>query len=129
MRGRDGDIEVLAQYFFDRFMTEVPAFRGKSLSRDAVAMLREYRFPGNVRELKNIIERAVYRDSTNEICPEDIGLLDQAILPAAAVGTGGFQEQVEEFKRRLILDAFNKADRNQAQAARLLGLSYHQLRY
>jgi len=126
LRQRQGDVEVLARYFLNQFALETPAFGGKALSKSALTVLRGYAFPGNVRELKNLIERAAYRDTTDEITPEDLGL-----LPAsdAAVGGGTFQEKIHALERRLVTEALKQADGNQAQAARNLGLSYHQFRY
>lgn len=78
MRERQGDVEVLAQYFLDPFALETPAFEGKTLSPATLSLLRRHRFPGNVRELKNMIERAAYRDTTSEITPGGIGLSAEA---------------------------------------------------
>jgi len=127
LRQRTGDVELLARHFFDEFMREIPALRGKRLSQAAIDVLKAYSFPGNVRELKNIVERAVYRDTTNEITPEDIGM-----LPAESAGGdegGSFYQRVEGFKKRLVLDALRAAGGNQAAAARAAGLNYHQFRY
>lgn len=126
LRQRKGDIPVLAQFFLDQFARETPTFAGKKLSRSAIEALEKYGYPGNVRELKNIIERAAYRDVGNEITPEDLGLLPQE---DPASGSGSFQEKLDSLARRLIGDAMKQAGGNQAQAARDLGLSYHQLRY
>ncbi len=126
LRERPGDVEILARAFLDQFAEEIPAFRGKRLADSALALLRDYPFPGNVRELKNIIERAAYRDTTNEITPEDIGLLSNAHgLP----GVGSFREQVSRFSRQLLERALAEAGGNGAEAARRLGLSYDQLRH
>lgn len=126
LRERNGDVELLAQHFLDRFMKEVPAFRGKKLSPRALAVLKSYRFPGNIRELKNIIERAVYRDTTNHILPEDIGMLSSVqALPEG----GSFKERIEAYELQLVQQALDSAGGNQAKAARDLGLSYHQFRY
>jgi transcriptional regulator with GAF, ATPase, and Fis domain len=125
LRDREGDIELLAREFLSRFMAEIPGFRGKTLSRSALQALRDYDFPGNVRELKNIIERAAYRDTTNEITPEDIDL--PRMTRSRSGGT--FTAQVEGFKKALILDALEKTGGNQAEAARRLGMSYHQFRH
>ena len=78
LRDRIADLALLSQHFLDRFMREVPTFHGKRLTADALRMLEAYNFPGNVRELRNIIERAVCRDTTNEIAPEDIGLISSS---------------------------------------------------
>ena len=126
LRDRSGDVDVLARHFLDQFSLEIPAFRGKALATSALRVLRNYAFPGNVRELKNIIERAAYRDTTNEITPEDIGMLPKA---SEQFRQGGFQQRVAAFSSQLIADALRQADGNQAQAARLLGLTYHQFRH
>ena len=126
LRERPEDIEPLSLYFLSQFQREIPAFKAKQLSRSALRVLRPYHFPGNVRELKNIIERAAYRDTTSEITPEDIGLLSDASVD---IPGGTFDERVETFRKRLIHEALDQSGGNQAAAARLLGLSYHQFRY
>ena len=125
LRRRKADIEPLAQHFLDGFAAEIPRFAGKRLAPSALEMLRDYAFPGNVRELKNIIERAAYRDVTNEITPEDIGLLAAERIQAA----GTFKEKLDAFARTLLQDALQHANGNGAEAARSLGLEYHQFRY
>jgi transcriptional regulator with GAF, ATPase, and Fis domain len=123
---RPGDIPVLAQFFLDQLAQEVPRFAGKRLSRAAVEALKGHDFPGNVRELKNIIERAACRDVQREISPEDLGLADREDL---APSGGAFQDRLDAFARQLVRGALRQSGGNQAQAARDLGLSYHQFRY
>jgi DNA-binding NtrC family response regulator len=124
LREREGDIEILAHHFLDEFLREVPALGTKGISPAALAVLKRHTFPGNVRELKNTIERAAYRDRTNQIDPEDIDIA----APAVAEG-GTFDERVEAFKRRQIVDALAAAGGNQTRAAQALGLSYDQFRH
>ena len=126
LRDREGDILILSRYFLDQFALEIPNFAGKQLSASALRQLRKYPFPGNVRELKNIIERAAYRDTTNEITPEDIGMLSEEDMPMLE---GTFEQRVDAFTRKLIEDALRDSGGNQAEAARRLSLSYHQFRY
>ena len=126
LRERRADIPVLAQHFLEQFMREVPAFRGKRLSAEALALLGEHAFPGNVRELKNIIERAVYRDTESVLTPDD---LDIAPESRNAVPQGAFKQEVEKLERDLIRRGLEEARGNQAEAARRLGLTYHQFRY
>ncbi|MCB9940029.1 MAG: sigma 54-interacting transcriptional regulator [Planctomycetaceae bacterium] len=126
LRDRQGDIEVLMHHFATQFEREVPTFRGKRFSKSAIRELNRYPFPGNVRELKNVIERAVYRDTTDEITPADLGL--QAADRSLAKN-GTYQEQLSSFARELIESALHAAGNNQAEAARRLGLTYHQFRH
>ncbi len=78
-----------------------------------------------MRELKNIIERAAYRDLAGEIGPADLGLALDAALPSE----GKFQDRVDAFCRQLLQQAMAQSGGNRAEAARALGLSYHKLRY
>ena len=127
LRQRRTDIPKLAQHMLMRFMEEVPALRGKRLSEEALALLCEHDFPGNIRELKNIIERAAYRDTSDEITPEDLDL--PAADPHRSAGGGLFRERMDALERELVAAALDQAQHNQAAAARALGLKYHQLRY
>jgi DNA-binding NtrC family response regulator len=125
LRERGGEIEVLAGYFLEQFMREVPSFQGKRLSRDAIDVLHRYPFPGNIRELKNIIERAVYRDTTNELLPEDLGL----VTGEPGARDGSFKSKVRSYERQLLSDALTRAGGNRAEAARRLDMPYHQFRH
>jgi DNA-binding NtrC family response regulator len=130
LRERRGDIRVLARHFLREFLAEVPALGGKTWAEDALALLEAYPFPGNVRELKTIVERAAYRDTTREINVEDLAL---PVVSPSATGPGSesgtFHERVEAFERQLIAGALAASGGNQADAARRLGLAYHRFRY
>ncbi|MBP86073.1 MAG: hypothetical protein CMJ64_05045 [Planctomycetaceae bacterium] len=126
LRERERDITVLAHHFANQFEREVPAFRGKRFSKAAIAELNRYSFPGNIRELKKVIERAVYRETHDEITPGDLGL---ASPDALLNRSGSFRDKVNAFSRELLADAVKQSNGNQAEAAWRLGLSYHQFRY
>lgn len=129
LRERPEDVEVFAQHFLDRFLGEIPHLAGKRLARSTIEVLEAYPFPGNVRELENLIERAAYRDVTNEITPEDLGLPQATAQAEEEVPRGSFEEMVDAYKSRLVARALDEAGGNQAGASRALGLSYHQYRY
>lgn len=126
LRDREGDVAVLADHFANQFEREIPAYRGRRLSKAALADLQRYPFPGNVRELRNMIERAVCRETTGEITPADLGLANPSMLLGRP---GSFRDKVDAFSRQLLQDALNQANQNQAEAARRLGLTYHQFRH
>jgi psp operon transcriptional activator len=126
LRERTGDVAHLAQYFLDQFLREVPALGCKRLAGSALAALASYGFPGNVRELKHVIERAAYRDTTSEITAEDVGPLNGQ---AAEGGAATLESRVEQYRCRLLRDALARAKGNRAEAARQLGLTYNQIRH
>jgi DNA-binding NtrC family response regulator len=122
LREREEDVVLLAQTFLAAFQAEVSGMTRRTLSEQALAALRSWPFPGNVRELKHVVERAAYRPGPDEISAEELGL-------TAPPAVGGFVAQVEAFQRRLLQDALARAGGNQAAAARLLELSYDQFRW
>lgn len=126
LRERRGDVEILARHFLNEFGRETPALGAKQLAAETIALLCRYQFPGNVRELKNLVERAAYRDTTNLITPDDLGL-----LPFDEIGSGGgsFQERIDSLATGLLKGALRQTGGNQKEAAGLLGLKYHQMRY
>ena len=122
LRERREDILLLANHFLQQHRASVPR-RILGFSGDARRCLTDYDWPGNVRELQNAIERAVVLGTTEEIRPED---LPDSIVESAGNGPAGqggtFHETVRELKRQLVAKAFERANRNHAEAARLLGI-------
>ena len=125
LRERRGDIMLLARHFLREFRREVPAIGDKPFSADAVVALERYAYPGNVRELKTIVERAAYHDRTGDVSSDDLTLPHEE----EAGDRSSFHERVNAYQRRLIIDALKAAHGNQAEAARRLGLAYHRFRY
>lgn len=131
LRERREDILPLIDHFLKKYSKE--NFKGNlTLSKEAVDFLLKYNFPGNVRELENIIERAVVLSRSELITLKDLpdvikGFKAEKEILANDQAT--LTEQVEELEKKLIYDALSKANGNQSQAARTLGLTERNLRY
>ncbi len=130
LRERKEDVPLLIDHFIKRFSTE----NGKAitgLSSEAQDLLLKYNYPGNVRELENIIERAVVISRDEVISLEDLPFGDaEAVLSdGQAAGEGALREAVDELERKLIAEAMAKASNHQTKAADILGISERMLRY
>ena len=137
LRSRREDILPLAQHFIDKYNKENARQISETLSPEVLSLLENYYYPGNVRELENIIERAVVIAPTDEIAvdclrPEvrDPELAKQMIQNSE--GASGdidisrginFYEQVRSFEIDLINRALDQTGGHQSRAARLLGLN------
>ncbi|WP_437760976.1 sigma-54-dependent transcriptional regulator [Sorangium sp. So ce1389] len=135
LRERPGDISRLADRFLRRFATELGKdVRG--LTTDAVRALDAYAFPGNVRELENMMERAVALAGGPSIglgdLPSAVAGLSASPAPLLAeLPPGGcmLDEVIGEVERRLILQALERTGGVRKAAAKLLGVSFRSLRY
>jgi DNA-binding NtrC family response regulator len=118
LRERRPDIAPLAQHFADQF-AEVHRKTRVSFSPSAMAALEQYAFPGNVRELRNIVERAVVLGRGNEISLED--------LPAGVRQAGGSGAQarmsLEDVERAYIAEILDFTRGKKSKAAEILGIS------
>jgi len=129
LRERREDIPPLLDHFVRRFSTEY----GKKIqgfSKEALDLLLKYDYPGNVRELQNIVEQAVVLArgefiTTAELPPS----LRSQLQPVPEQDGGTFAEKVAAFEKRLILEALEKANGVQTRAAELLGMTERNLRY
>lgn len=139
LRERRGDIPLLAASILAR-LTDGDG-RQPQLTADALAQLMAYEFPGNVRELENVLERAITLSDGASIGAADLqlrptaltGVAPAAPAPAPVLGNApapaGLDTQIEQMEKRAIRDALEKARYNKTRAAELLGLSFRQLRY
>jgi DNA-binding NtrC family response regulator len=124
LRERAGDVPALAQHFLERYRRELKReLRG--LTPEVLACLRRYPWPGNIRELENVIERAAVLAEGPDVTPRDL----PAEIREAGLGDGVAREPartyhaaVEEFKRGLIASTLRRTGGNRTRAARLLGL-------
>ncbi len=124
------DIPVLAAAILERLAAE-GAGRASRLTKAAVDALVAYDFPGNVRELENILERAIALSGADEIQAEDLQLAPQVTAeePAAPNAKWPLQEYLDRVEREAILEALDKTRFNRTAAAKLLGITFRALRY
>jgi two-component system response regulator PilR (NtrC family) len=135
LRDRGEDISLLADYFLGKYREQM----GKgihSVSQEAMDLLEAYEWPGNIRELENILERAVALEKSPSILPESLPehILRRAPKGPAAAGVlpeSGFnlEEHVEGLEKEYITQALQRAGGVQVKAAELLGIPYRSFRY
>ncbi|MDU3302799.1 MAG: sigma 54-interacting transcriptional regulator, partial [Enterobacter ludwigii] len=138
LRERRSDIMLLAEQFAIQMCRELglPLFPG--FSEYAKETLLAYHWPGNIRELKNVVERSVYRHGSSETELDNIILdpFQRSPQPASAPPVSGaspalpldLRQFQHEQEQQLLEQSLKVAKYNQKRAAELLGLTYHQLR-
>lgn len=138
LRERTHDIPELAEHFLDTVASELKV-RRRRLTAEALNLLLQYTFPGNVRELRNLIERAYILSRGEAITAGDLPLdhspvsaPDQA--PSIEVQRPmqenfDLRQALEEIESQFVLRALEESDHNQAEAARRLGISRSDMNY
>ena len=133
LRERRGDIALLAHSILQRLASEAGMAAAPALDAAALQRLASYDFPGNVRELENLLERAITLCDGERIEAGDLQLRGGAGESLSVAARGGaapaLDEQIEEIEKQAIRDALEKARYNKTRAAELLGMSFRQLRY
>ena len=148
LRERKEDILLLANYFASRMAYELGLPEPPDLSDEAEEALEAHSWPGNIRELKNVVERAVYRSASSTIEeivfdpfmsftraaplesePAGLSAASPTPSPEAPVAGVSFTTSVESYEIELLRWALDKSRQNQRKAAELLQLSYHQFRW
>ena len=130
LRERKEDIPILIDHFLKRYAEE----NGKEiagLSSEAQDVLLKYDYPGNVRELENIIERAVVIAREDVISVEDLPFSEsmEETTESRKAEEGLLRGSIEELEKKLIVEAMEKAGDHQIRAAEFLGISERMLRY
>ena len=144
LRERKSDIERLAAHFVDRFSRQYGK-DVKKMSKASSLRFQQYHWPGNIREMENLVERAVLLSLTDELEPWDFWDEEtdgaeadkpaafaadaEAVQPAAtgAAPEGGMAS-LRDVERQMIMQALQKTDDNRTHAARMLGISVRTLR-
>jgi len=127
LRERREDLPPLIDHFLRTF-AEKNGKTVRGITREAREALLRYDYPGNIRELENLMERAVVLTRDDVIGMEDLPLTLEAPAPESGEGAG-LIAAVEGLERRMIREALAKAEGTQTRAAELLGISERVLRY
>jgi two-component system, NtrC family, response regulator HydG len=129
LREREGDIPFLAQYFVEKY-AQLHERRLNGISEDVLALLQRYRYPGNVRELENIINSAVLLESGHELTrtslPQYLVKATQrahARLPTGQRGDSLAERTMSEVEREHVERVLRHTSGNRTAAAKILGLS------
>lgn len=119
LRDRLDDIEPLATYFL-----RSQGYAKPKLNRDVVDRLRSYSWPGNIRELKNAIERAVILANGSQIAPEHLGLTSAASTSSGNASANSDSDNgLVEVERRMVVEALRSSGGNKSEAARKLKIT------
>jgi two-component system response regulator PilR (NtrC family) len=135
LRERGEDIPLLAEYFLTKYRDQMNK-DVHALSQESMDLLEAYDWPGNIRELENVIERAVALEKSQTILPESLPehIVKRVARGPAAAGvlpeTGfNLEEHVEGLEKEYIAQALARAGGVQVKAAELLGMTFRSFRY
>jgi two-component system response regulator PilR (NtrC family) len=134
LRERQEDIPILTKHFIEKYSREFGK-EIRTISAYALELLMQYPFPGNIRELQNIIERSVALETSNIILPENLvlsknlGQGEVTAIPELTDAGLNLNEELARFEKLLIEKALEKAGGSKTRAAELLKISYDSLHY
>ncbi len=125
LSGRHGDVPLLVEHFRLRISAEIPWVAERRFTDAALTVLGRYPWPGNVRQLKNVVERILCAGDAPQIEAAEVA----RELEDPERSAGGFKERIEALERQLVLDSLLRCSGNQRAAADDLELTYDQLRH
>jgi len=135
LRHRKDDIPVLAKHFIEKYSKEFGK-EIRNISVYALELLMEYQFPGNIRELENIIERSVALETSNIILPENLVISNESSGDAEIFQMFHIPDQgvilndiLADYEKQWILKALEKARGSKTRAAELLNITFDSMRY
>jgi PAS domain S-box-containing protein len=130
LREHQEDIAPLVEYFIEFYNRKLECGI-TGVTADAVRQLQAYHWPGNIRELRNVIERAMVLEDQKHLTADNLALGEEALAAFSAPSTSPSRAgmSLEETEKSMLAEALQKTGGNQTQAARLLGISRDTLRY
>lgn len=136
LRERKMDVPILAQHFLEKYSQE-SGKEIRQISSYALKVLLDYSFPGNVRELENIVERSVALETSNIILPDSLTLsrfkneMEKNGVPGSDIPPEGIdlEEEVGKLEKQLLLKALERTNGEMKKAAELLHIPYRSIRY
>ena len=121
LRERVDDIAELAEHFVARYASKCKR-NVTGISETALTCLRQYEWPGNIRELENAMERAVVIGNSERILPEDLPESIQESAQGTASTPPKYHEAIRSLKKQVILSALEQSEGSMTEAAKLLGV-------
>ncbi|HKK43054.1 MAG TPA: sigma-54 dependent transcriptional regulator [Bacteroidales bacterium] len=126
LRERLSDLHELVDHFVDKLSRKLGK-QVRNVHKDVCAMLSSYSFPGNIRELKNIIERAIIICTSDEITPDNIIMGNTGLHNRGAAQQVTETYDLAEIEKHTIVKALKAVNYNKAEAARLLNIEWNAL--
>ncbi|MER3446434.1 MAG: Fis family transcriptional regulator [Candidatus Dadabacteria bacterium] len=132
LRERREDISPLALHFIDKYSREMEKdIRG--ISPKALEVLESYHYPGNVRELENIIARCVALETSNvirrETLPQPVGEVNSLDIESSLASNASLDALLNNIEKRMIEKVLKSTEGNKTEAAKILGITLRSLRY
>lgn len=137
LRDRKEDVTAIIEHYLSSFVTQYKRQATTHISPDAYKCLLAYHWPGNIRELRNLLERLVVLEGAEEILPDHLpswlicktgdSFLEPG--PGARIELPEQGISIEALEKDFIIQALQRTNNNKTQAAKILGLSYDAFRY